>query len=269
MRPPQEPSLAARAVPAFYLHFIYCGMQFAAVAYELNMQIAIIPEENEKSEPFSNRKQVRIFLVWWARVDFTRAAHLKKPRRGFFTRRTVRRVDAVRIHPCIPFCKADKTETPVPGSDTGVLGGRGWIRTTEAESSRFTVCPHWPLGNTPIFIFPQPRGLPVYVTTESAVCQPIIWAEGKKYIQQSQKPSRPGVLYSVRAGGLFSLTKTGQEKITSGSSCRCGAADRRCTAGSARPGSADGRSPRSPRSSGCGCCSSSSEGPSFPSWRPR
>ena len=34
-----------------------------------------------------------------------------------------------------------------------LFGGRGWIRTTEAESSRFTVCPHWPLGNTPIFIF--------------------------------------------------------------------------------------------------------------------
>ena len=44
----------------------------------------------------------------------TRAAHLKKPRRGFFTRRTIRRVDAVRIHPCVPFFKADKTETPVP-----------------------------------------------------------------------------------------------------------------------------------------------------------
>ena len=84
--------------------------------------------------------------------------------RGFFTRRTIRRVlrvalaafsaapwqgfekaercpslaslfppqaavgsAAVRIHPCSPFCKTDKTETPVPGSDTGVLGGRGWI----------------------------------------------------------------------------------------------------------------------------------------------
>ena len=47
--------------------------------------------------------------------------------RGFFPRRTIRRVDAVRIHPCSPFFKADKTETPVPGSDTGVLGGRGWI----------------------------------------------------------------------------------------------------------------------------------------------
>ena len=29
--------------------------------------------------------------------------------------------------PLRPFCTADKTETPVPGSDTGVLGGRGWM----------------------------------------------------------------------------------------------------------------------------------------------
>ena len=57
--------------------------------------------------------------------------------RGFFTRRTVRRVDAVRIHPCIPFFKADKTETPVPGSDTGVLGGRGWIRTSSTITIRW------------------------------------------------------------------------------------------------------------------------------------
>ena len=66
--------MAARAVPAFYLHFIYCGMQFAVVANELNMRIAIIPKENEKSETFSNRKQVRIFLVWWARVDYASRA---------------------------------------------------------------------------------------------------------------------------------------------------------------------------------------------------
>ena len=56
--------------------------------------------------------------------------------RGFFTRRTIRRVDAVRIHP--PSLREGyyKTETPVPGSDTGVLGGRGWIRTTEAEKQQ-------------------------------------------------------------------------------------------------------------------------------------
>ena len=156
MRRPREPSLAARSVPAFYLHFIYCGMQFADVANELNMRIAIIPEENEKSEPFSNRKQVRIFLVWWARVDYASRAAKNSPL-GCFCAVFCDSAAAVRIHPCVPFCKADKTETPVPGSDTGVLGGRGWIRTTEAESSRFTVCPHWPLGNTPIFFFTVPR----------------------------------------------------------------------------------------------------------------
>ena len=49
-----------------------------------------------------------------------------------------------------PFSRQIKQKLRYP-LDTGVLGGRGWIRTTEAESSRFTVCPHWPLGNTPIF----------------------------------------------------------------------------------------------------------------------
>ena len=28
-------------------------------------------------------------------------------------------------------------------------GGRGWIRTTEVTDNRFTVCPLWPLGNSP------------------------------------------------------------------------------------------------------------------------
>ena len=29
-------------------------------------------------------------------------------------------------------------------------GGRRWIRTTEVSDNRFTVCPLWPLGNSPI-----------------------------------------------------------------------------------------------------------------------
>ena len=32
-----------------------------------------------------------------------------------------------------------------------VLGGGRWIRTTEVTDNRFTVCPLWPLGNSPIF----------------------------------------------------------------------------------------------------------------------
>ena len=30
-------------------------------------------------------------------------------------------------------------------------GGGWWIRTTEGIASRFTVCPLWPLGKSPIF----------------------------------------------------------------------------------------------------------------------
>ena len=31
------------------------------------------------------------------------------------------------------------------------LGGSGWIRTTEVTDNRFTVCPLWPLGKSPIW----------------------------------------------------------------------------------------------------------------------
>gem|GEM_PF-5244773 len=31
-----------------------------------------------------------------------------------------------------------------------LYGGSGWIRTTEVTDNRFTVCPLWPLGYTPV-----------------------------------------------------------------------------------------------------------------------
>ena len=65
-----------------------------------------------------------------------------------------------------------KTETPVPGSDTGVLGGRGWIRTTEAEKQQiYSLSPLATREHAHILLYP-PRGLPVYITTRKAVCQP-------------------------------------------------------------------------------------------------
>ena len=88
---------------------------------------------------------------WWARVDCASRAAKNSPL-GCFCAVFCDSAAAVRIHPCFPFVNAIKQKLRYP-LDTGVLGGRGWIRTTEAESSRFTVCPHWPLGNTPIFIF--------------------------------------------------------------------------------------------------------------------
>ena len=56
-------------------------------------------------------------------------------------------------------CNA-KTKTTIVVQHLGVritmvvsFGGGWWIRTTEGIASRFTVCPLWPLGKSPIFIF--------------------------------------------------------------------------------------------------------------------
>ena len=38
------------------------------------------------------------------------------------------------------------------------FGGGRWIRTTEVIDSRFTVCPLWPLGNSPILNCAVKRG---------------------------------------------------------------------------------------------------------------
>ena len=177
--------------------------------------------------------------------------------RGFFTRRTIRRVDAVRIHPCSPFCKTDKTETPVPGSDTGVLGGRGWIaRAALLKTAHWAVfalssatAPQLfestlaspfsrqikqklqypvrileslvgaggfeppklkaadlqsvPIGHsgTRPYLFLQSCGLPVYVTTESAICQPIIWAGRKKRRNKGRDHKSPPARVRFTASG--------------------------------------------------------------------
>ena len=82
----------------------------------------------------------------------TRAALLKTAHWAVFTLSSATAPQLFESTLAAPFSRQIKQKLRYP-LDTGVLGGRGWIRTTEAESSRFTVCPHWPLGNTPIFIF--------------------------------------------------------------------------------------------------------------------
>ena len=90
--------------------------------------------------------------VLGGRVWIARAALLKTAHWAVFTLSSATAPQLFESTLAAPFSRQVKQKLRYP-LDTGVLGGRGWIRTTEAESSRFTVCPHWPLGNTPIFIF--------------------------------------------------------------------------------------------------------------------
>ena len=88
--------------------------------------------------------------VFGGRGWMSRAALLKTAHWAVFTLSSATAPQLFESTLAVPFARQIKQKLRYP-LDTGVLGGRGWIRTTEAESSRFTVCPHWPLGNTPIF----------------------------------------------------------------------------------------------------------------------
>ena len=46
--------------------------------------------------------------------------------------------------------QTNKKTQPNGISRSAVFGGGWWIRTTEGVASRFTVCPLWPLGKSPI-----------------------------------------------------------------------------------------------------------------------
>ena len=76
--------------------------------------------------------------------------------------------------PAVSAGKLCKTKSSTHFHTLNFFGGRGWIRTTEAESSRFTVCPHWPLGKAPIFICVPPCLPATYVIIAKGIsnCKP-------------------------------------------------------------------------------------------------
>ena len=141
----------------------------------------------------------------------SRAAHLKKPHRGFFTRRTIRRADAVRIHPPDEFSPVAKTKTSAYFHTLRFFGGRGWIRTTEAESSRFTVCPHWPLGNTPIFSFCNPWIACIYYHPDGSLSTS--FAEFLDFCAESKNTKAKAAQKSTFLSGFLELV-TGVERAT-------------------------------------------------------
>ncbi len=71
----------------------------------------------------------------------------------------------------VPLICFYKTETPASGSDTGVLGGRGWIRTTEAEKQQIYSLSPLATREHAHILFTVRAGLPVYLTTAPGICQ--------------------------------------------------------------------------------------------------
>ena len=86
----------------------------------------------------------------WARVDCaSRAAKNSPP--GCFCAVFCDSAAAVRIRPLSPEKVSTKQKIQYPVRILDLLVGAGGFEPPKLKSSRFTVCPHWPLGNTPRF----------------------------------------------------------------------------------------------------------------------
>ena len=149
-------------------------------------------------------------VFWWARVDVASRASKKAPQ-GLF---------------CPPDYSAGRCcsnppsrgRLKMPGKTknqrnfyAGPFGGRGWIRTTEAESSRFTVCPHWPLGNTPIFSFCSPWVACIYYHPDGSLSTS--FAEFLDFCAESKNTKAKAAQKSTFLSGFLELV-TGVERAT-------------------------------------------------------
>ena len=124
----------------------FCAV-FSAVAAAVRIHPWSTLQSLCKTETPASR---RCWSSWWARVDIASRASKKAPL-GLFCQPDCTAGRCYSHPPAfVSFTFAQKKSSRV-SLHKSFFHGRGWIRTTEAESSRFTVCPHWPLGNTPIF----------------------------------------------------------------------------------------------------------------------
>ena len=100
----------------------------------------------------------------------SRAAHLKKPRRGFFARWTIRRADAVRIHPPGEFSLVAKQKTSVI-STLVLLVGAGGFEPPKLKAADLQSVPIGHSGTRPYSLFVSFAGRLVYSIMQKGFCQ--------------------------------------------------------------------------------------------------
>ena len=125
--------------------------RFADFVYRLIVSYIICTEKSKTANKKRRSFERLSFIFWWERMDIA-SRGLKTVHRTVF------------LTPCSnPRCTCG---TAAPTAKNGnimqtkkvlntiqnllcLFGGSGWIRTIEVTDNRFTVCPLWPLGNTP------------------------------------------------------------------------------------------------------------------------
>ena len=97
------------------------------------------------------------------------------------------------------------------GSDFSCLVGAGGFEPPKLKSSRFTVCPHWPLGNTPIFSFCSPWIACIYYHPDGSLSTS--FAEFLDFCAESKNTKAKAAQKSTFLSGFLELV-TGVEPAT-------------------------------------------------------
>ena len=91
------------------------------------------------------------------------------------------------------------------------LVGAGGFEPPKLKSSRFTVCPHWPLGNTPIFSFCSPWIACIYYHPDGSLSTS--FAEFLDFCAESKNTKAKAAQKSTFLSGFLELV-TGVEPAT-------------------------------------------------------
>ena len=113
--------------------FAICNSQLLPTNQKCGLLSYPKKTKNPNPSPIGNRFG---FFLFGGRGWITQAAHLKRPRRGLFAAGTYSGGRCCSNPPLRRFTNFQIKQKLQCHYNTGVLGGRGWIRTTEAEKQQ-------------------------------------------------------------------------------------------------------------------------------------
>ena len=146
------PQYRQRLCPAAQGRFFSCRIRSvgrAVVSKNHRPLVRIRPHENPNFLQTENRQRISTLAVFlWARVDYASRASKKAPQ-GLFSPSSATGPQLFESTRLASGKVITKQKLQYPVRILEFLVGAGGFEPPKLKSSRFTVCPHWPLGNTP------------------------------------------------------------------------------------------------------------------------
>ena len=124
--------------------------------------VRIHPHENSILLQTENRQRISTLTVFYGRGWITQAALLKTAHWAVFALSSATAPQLFESTLGYALKSFGQKKNSSIFTTLEFLVGAGGFEPPKLKSSRFTVCPHWPLGNTPIYSFSQSRTACIY-----------------------------------------------------------------------------------------------------------